>query len=111
MGRRIRKLLYELSGQGSLVQGDEKLLDVPYVLKFFQEIIITDGKEKITGLTDFAGTLSPDDHYSLALLVGKKLTLHLEEGRCLEVTVTSNSGKMLKHGEIYPCDGATEDKP
>ncbi len=100
MGRRIRKLLYELTGQGSLAKGDEKLLDVPYVLKFFQEIIITEGEEKITGLTEFAGTLSPDDHYSLALLVGKQLTLHLEEDRCLEVTVTSNSGKMIKHGEI-----------
>ena len=106
MGRRIRKLLYELTGQGSLSKGDEKLLDVPYALKFFQEIIITEGEEKITGLTDFAGTLSPDDHYSLALLVGKKLTLHLEGDRCLEVTVTSNSGKMIKHGEIYPCDGS-----
>ena len=106
MGRRIRKLLYELTGQGSLSKGAETLLDVPYVLKFFQEIIITEGEEKITGLTDFAGSLSPDDHYSLALLVGKKLTLHLEEDRCLEVTVTSNSGKMIKHGEIYPCDGS-----
>ena len=106
MGRRIRKLLYELSGQGSLVKGDEKLLDVPYLLKFFQEIVITDGEEKITGLTEFAGNLSPEDNYSLALLVGKKLTLHLEEGRCLEVTVTSNSGKMIKHGEIYACGGS-----
>jgi hypothetical protein len=106
MGRRIRKLLYELSGQGSLVKEDEKLLDVPYLLKFFQEIIITDGEEKITGLTEFVGNLSPEDNYSLALLVGKKLTLHLEEDRCLEITVTSNSGKILKHGEIYSCDGS-----
>ena len=106
MGRRIQKLLYELSGQGSLVKGDEKILDVPYLLKFFQEIVITDGEEKITGLTEFAGTLSPEDHYSLALLVGKQLTLHLEEGRCLEVTVTSNSGKIIKDGEIYACDGS-----
>jgi hypothetical protein len=50
-------LLYELSGLGSLFKGDEKLLDISYDLKFFQEVIITGGEERITGLTDFAGAL------------------------------------------------------
>ena len=43
MVKRVRKLLYELSGQGSLFKGDEQLLKIPYDLKFFQEVIITGG--------------------------------------------------------------------
>ncbi len=43
MVKRVRKLLYELLGQGVLFKGDEKLLDIPYDLKFFQEVIITGG--------------------------------------------------------------------
>ena len=106
MGRRIRKLLYELSGNGALSKGDEKLLEVPYVLKFFQEVIVTEGEERITGLTDFTGSVSPDDQYQLAMLVGNQLTLHLEDNRRLEVTVTNNRGKIIKHGEIYTGDGS-----
>ena len=107
MVRRIRKLLYELAGQGSLFQGDEKLLDIRYDLKFFQEVVITGGEERITGLTDFFGSLTPDDQYQLAMLVGNDLTLRMEDGRCLEVTVVSNRGNIQKRGEIYKCDGAS----
>ena len=57
-------MLYELSGQGSLFKGDEQLLKIPYDLKFFQEVIITGGEERITGLTDFSGSLLPGDSTS-----------------------------------------------
>ncbi|MDA2933631.1 hypothetical protein MYX82_04750 [Acidobacteria bacterium AH-259-D05] len=108
MGKRIRKLIYELTGKGSLFQGDKKFLDIGYDLKFFQEIIVTaSGEERITGLTDFSGSVSPSDQYQLAMLVGNKLTLHLEDGRCLDVTVMSNRGKIINHGEIYKCDSST----
>ncbi len=106
MVRRIRKLLYELSGQGTLFSGDEKVLDIPYELKFFQEVIVTGGEERITGLTDFAGSLLPGDQYQLAMLIGTELVLQMEDGRCLEVTVVSNRGKLNKRGEIYKCDGS-----
>ncbi len=106
MVRRVRKLLYELSGQGVLFKGDEKLLDIPYDLKFFQEVIITGGEERITGLTDFAGSLIPGDQYQLAMLIGNELILQMEDGRCLEVTVVSNQGNVHKRGEIYKCDGS-----
>ncbi len=106
MVRRIRKLLYELSGLGPLFKGDEKLLDISYDLKFFQEVIITGGEERITGLTDFAGALLPGDQYQLAMLIGNELILQMEDGRCLEVTVVSNQGNLQKRGEIYKCDGS-----
>jgi len=105
MVRRVRKVLYALSGQGALFKGDEKLLDIPYDLKFFQEVIVTGGEERITGLTDFAGSLEPDDQYQLAMLIGNELVLQMEDGRCLEVTVVSNRGNLHKRGEIYKCDG------
>ncbi len=106
MVRRVRKLLYELSGQGALFTGDEKLLDIPYDLRFFQEVIITGGEERMTGLTDFTGSLLPGDQYQLAMLIGNELILQIEDGRCLEVTVVSNRGKLHKRGEIYKCDGS-----
>ena len=90
MVRRVRKLLYELSGQGSLFKGDEQLLKIPYDLKFFQEVIITGGEERMTGLTDFSGSLLPGDQYQLAMLVGNELILQMEDGRCLEITAVSN---------------------
>ncbi len=106
MVRRVRKLLYELSGQGTLFTGDEKLLDIPYDLKFFQEVIITGGEERMTGLTDFTGSLLPGDQYQLAMLIGNELILQMEDGRCLEVTVVSNQGKLHNRGEIYKCGGS-----
>ncbi|MEE8161205.1 MAG: hypothetical protein V3T61_06165 [Acidobacteriota bacterium] len=106
MVKRVRKLLYELSGQGVLFKGDERLLDISYDLKFFQEVIFTGGEERITGLTDFAGSLLPGDQYQLAMLVGDELILQMEDGRCLEVTVVSNQGNLHKRGEIYKCDGS-----
>ncbi len=106
MVQRVRKLLYELSGQGSLFKGDEQLLKISYDLKFFQEVIITGGEERITGLTDFSGSLLPGDQYQLAMLIGHELTLQMEDGRCLEVTVVSSTGDLHKRGEIYKCDGS-----
>ncbi len=106
MVKRVRKLLYELSGQGTLFKADEQLLKIPYDLKFFQEVIITGGEERITGLTDFAGSLVPGDQYQLAMLIGHELTLQMEDGRCLEVTVVSSKGTPHKRGEIYKCDGS-----
>ncbi len=106
MTRRVRKLLYELSGQGSLFKGDEQLLKIPYDLKFFQEVIMTGGEERITGLTDFSGSLLPGDQYQLAMLIGNELILRMEDGRCLEVTVVSSKGNLHKRGEIYKCDGS-----
>ncbi len=106
MVRRIRKLLYELSGQGALFKGDEQVLSIRYDLKFFQEVIITGGEERMTGLTDFSGSLLPGDQYQLAMLVGQELILQMEDGRCLEVTVVSNQGNLHKRGEIYKCDGS-----
>jgi hypothetical protein len=106
MVQRVRKLLYELSGQGSLFKGDEQLLKIPYDLKFFQEVIVTGGEERITGLTDFSGSLLPGDQYQLAMLIGHELTLQMEDGRCLEVTVVSSTGTLHKRGEIYKCDGS-----
>ncbi len=98
-------MLYELSGQGALFKGDKQLLKIPYDLNFFQEVIITGGEERITGLTDFSGFLLPGDQYQLAMLIGHELILQMEDGRCLEVTVVSNQGKLHKRGEIYKCDG------
>ena len=106
MVRRVRKVLYELSGQGALFKGDEQLLKISYDLKFFQEVIITGGEERITGLTDFSGSLLPGDQYQLAMLVGNELILQMEDGRCLEITVVSNKGNLHKRGEIYKCDGS-----
>ena len=105
MGKRIRKLIYEFSGKGSLCQEDKKLCDISYHLKFFQEIIVTGSEERITGLTDFTGSVLPEDQYQLAMLVGNELTLHMEDDRCLDVMVASNSGNLVKRGEIYKWDG------
>ena len=103
MGDMIQKLLYELQGKGSLIKGTERLFEIPYQLKFFQEIIVTDGEEKITSLTDFSGRLVPEDQVQLAVLVGSEFTLHLEHDRCLDVIIQSSGGNLIKRGEIYKC--------
>ena len=77
------------------------------ISSFFQEVIVTGGEERITGLTDFDGSLSPEDQYQLAMLVGNDLTLRMEDGRCLEITAISNRGKIHKRGEIFQCDGSS----
>jgi hypothetical protein len=103
MGKLTQRLLYALKGKGSLVNGAERLFDLPYELQFFQEIISTGNEEKITGLADFSGHVIPDDQYQLAVLVGNELTLHLEHDRCLDVIIQSSSGTLIKRGEIYKC--------
>ena len=103
MGKMTQKLLYELEGQGCLAKGVERLFEIGYELQFFQEVVDADGQEKITGLTDFSGRVIPHDQYQLAVLVGSELTLHLEHARCLDVTIQSSSGNLIKSSEIYKC--------
>ena len=103
MGEMSQELLYELKGNGSLFKGAERLFEIAYQLKFFQEIVMADGEETITGLTDFSGQVVPGDQYQLAILVGKELTLHLEHDRCLDVIIQSSSGNLIKCSEIYKC--------
>ena len=103
MGEMNQKLPYELEGNGSLFTGTERLFEIAYQLKFFQEGVVAEGEETITGLTDFSGQAVPGDQFQLAVLVGNQLTLHLEHDRCLDVIIQSSCGNLIKCGEIYKC--------
>ena len=97
MQRGTFKLVEECSGTGELVEQGVVLRQVRYTLNRFQGMLEGSGMpvpglHRIEGVVDF--TLGDED----ARLLGAPLTLRLEDGRSLAITLADRDGRILTEG-------------
>ena len=96
------KLVEEYAGVGSLRCGDRMLAAVPYRISRYQGMAVSG--LPIPGLHRIEGTLALKD-VPAAELVGADVTLELEDGRSLALTVADDTGRVLAvgHGPKRGC--------
>jgi hypothetical protein len=90
------KLVEEYAGVGSLRCGNRTLAAIPYRISRFQGMAISG--LPIPGLHRIEGTLALKNVPAAAELVGADVTLELEDGRSLALTVADDSGRVLAEG-------------
>lgn len=94
------KLVEEYAGVGSLRLTDRTLGAVPYRISRFQGMAASG--LPIPGLHRIEGTVELEN---AAALVGANVTLDLEDGRSLKLTVADEHGRVLAegHGPGHGC--------
>lgn len=90
------KLVEEYAGVGALRCGDRTLPKVPYRISRFQGMALSG--LPIPGLHRIEGMLALEKGPAAADLVGADVTLELEDGRSLKLTVADDSGRVLAEG-------------
>jgi hypothetical protein len=97
------KLVEQYAGVGSLRFRDRTLAAIPYRISRYQGMA-TSGLP-IPGLHRIEGTLALAGLRDAADLVGAAVTLELEDGRSLALTVADVSGRVLAegHGPKHGC--------
>src|SRR5262245_35381724 len=93
---RCLKLVEEYAGIGSLRCGDRRLAAIPYRISRYQGMAMSG--LPIPGLHRIEGTLALANVPKAAELVGADVTLELEDGRSLALTVADDSGRVLAEG-------------
>ena len=89
------RLTEELSGVGELFQDGTVLRRVRYSIARYQGFLVGSGMP-IPGLHRIEG--STDYEVADASLVGRPLTLRLEDGRTIGVTLAARDGRILSEG-------------
>lgn len=97
MQRGVLKLVEECSGTGALIERGVILRPVRYTVNRFQGMLEGSGMP-IPGLHRIEGwiDLAPGDDE--IRLVGAPLTLRLEDGRSLAITLADRDGRILSEG-------------
>lgn len=97
------KLVEEYAGVGSVRFRDRKFERIPYRISRFQGMA-TSGLP-VPGLHRIEGTLALDGMPEAAELVGADVTLELEDGRSLALSVADETGRVLAegHGPRHGC--------
>jgi hypothetical protein len=90
------KLVEEYAGVGSLRFGDLTLSAIPYRISRYQGMAVSG--LPIPGLHRIEGTLALAAAKIAADLVGANVTLELEDGRSLALTVADENGRVLAEG-------------
>jgi hypothetical protein len=90
------KLIEQLTGTGQLLR-DETVLQqqVRYSIKRYQGFLVGSGMP-IPGLHRIEGTTDYD--VSDVSIIGRPLTLRLEDGRAIRVTLAARDGRLLSEG-------------
>ncbi len=97
------KLVEEYAGVGSVRVRDRTLGAIPYRISRYQGMAMSG--LPIPGLHRIEGTLALASLSNAADLVGADVTLELEDGRSLALTVADASGRVLAegHGPRHGC--------
>jgi hypothetical protein len=93
----VLKLVEERSGVGVLLHHGEVLRQVRYSISRYQGIIEANGMP-LPGLFRLEGSIDVDANGREAALIGLPLTLRLEDGRALAVTLLGLDGRILAEG-------------
>ena len=93
----MMKLIEENSGAGELTRSGENSRSVRYRIRRYQGMmegsgLPIPGLHRIEGSIDFGSSPAPDGW------MGAPLTLKLEDGRTLGITVTGPDGRVLSEG-------------
>ena len=96
------KLVEEYAGVGALRWRD-RTISVPYRISRFQGMAASG--LPVPGLHRIEGMVTLTDHTDAAELVGANITLDLEDGRTLSLTVADEHGRVLAegHGPRHGC--------
>src|SRR5215216_7327309 len=89
------KLVETSSGIGQLLNDGDLLRDVRYSITRYQGMLVGSGMP-IPGLHRIEG--STDFEVADISLIGKPLTLRLEDGRALRVMLAARDGRLLSEG-------------
>ncbi|MCU0239481.1 MAG: hypothetical protein MUC29_08570 [Pyrinomonadaceae bacterium] len=96
------KLVDELTGVGEVFENDSLLGNVNYHINIFQEMIKTqtfgNNENEEEGLKEVVGKFSSDNLWHL---LGKNLTLVLEDGRKIRFFMKNNHGEVQFSGEFF----------
>lgn len=103
MQHAIFKLVETVAGTGELLNNDTFLGRVQYSISRYQGVLVGSGMpvpglHRLEGSTDFA---TRD-----VSLIGRPLTLRLEDGRALAITIANADGRILSEGH-GPCGGCS----
>jgi hypothetical protein len=90
------KLVEEYAGVGSLRMQDREIAAIPYRISRFQGMALSG--LPIPGLQRIEGTVTLTNVPDAAGLVGASITLDLEDGRSLALTVADEEGRVLAEG-------------
>ena len=93
--KRMMKLVEEYAGVGDLSTKGQSIPQVRYRISRYQGFVEhsglpVPGVHRIEGSVDTAANLEP--------LIGQSLTLRLEDGRALAITIADTSGRVLAEG-------------
>ena len=89
------KLVETSSGAGQLLRDGAVLRDVRYSITRYQGFLLGSGMP-IPGLHRLEGTT--DYEVTDVTLIGRPLTLRLEDGRAIGVTLAARDGRLLSEG-------------
>ena len=89
------KLVETSSGAGQLLRDGAVLGDVRYSITRYQGMLVGSGMP-IPGLHRLEGTT--DYEVTDVSLIGRPLTLRLEDGRAIGVTLAARDGRLLSEG-------------
>jgi hypothetical protein len=97
------KLVEEVSGVGALRWQNQRFGRVPYRISRFQGL--SGSGMPIPGLHRIEGVIELREVERSERLVGASLTLELEDGRSLNVTLADDAGRVLAegHGPKHGC--------
>ena len=93
----MMKLVEECAGVGDLSRQGEPIGQVRYQIARYQGMQAGNGLP-IPGLHRIEGTIDLEPRDQVASLVGTPLTLRLEDGRALGITLADAGGRVLSEG-------------
>jgi hypothetical protein len=92
---RMMKLVEEYSGVGNLEAGGESVPQVAYRIARYQGFVEHSGLP-VPGIHRIEGSVNTAAN--LEALIGLPLTLRLEDGRALAITIADTTGRVLAEG-------------
>jgi hypothetical protein len=93
----MMKLIEEVSGHGELFQKDTPLRQVQYTLSRYQGFMDGSGLP-IPGLFRIEGSIDFDRSKDPPTWINAPLTLRLDDGRSLQITLADDTGRVLSEG-------------
>jgi hypothetical protein len=95
--KRMMKLVEESSGVGELMVDGQALRQVRYRISRYQGMVEGSGLP-IPGLHRIEGSIDFNASRDSLDLIGTALTLRLEDGRVLGITLAGSDGRILSEG-------------
>ena len=93
----MMKLIEESAGIGELARNGEALRSVRYSISRYQGVMEGSGLP-IPGLFRIEGTIEGTDSSLSPDWIDAPLTLRLEDGRSMQITLVDNAGRVLSEG-------------